>query len=468
MKFLAFVSTLLSLFVGSLFAEEGGKKVEEKSPYGEISGQIRMYHVFEPAYIDSNPTKYDIDASAIGAKLKYTTPTWMNIGLSTAAYHVRELHNNNLNSDTIVGAGRFLTDDLSPKIISTENQIFYKSKTNKLTIGQQIYDSPMTKEIVTFVPNIFMGTSFTNTYAEKSSVTISHLNGMAPGSRFPVEFGLIGEGTNTAGATQNALEANTVTNRGEFTSVEVVALGSGAVNTKGIVVLGVDHQFNKTNSIRVWNYYADDIMNMLYVEIEHKWKVDSLGLKFNAQYLREDQTGDKLASITFATGLPNVSNFDKLSANLYGAKLSFNYKDLKGFIGYNHTSDSKIFNPWGGDPAYTSSFFSRNAYRKNVDAYKLTLNYTLNDKNNIIFHYADYGTSDTLGSLLTVEVKDAPVDLTLKEATEKAIETAILLSYKPTDQWHIFTGFIYKTSEYAVNNEVVKIFDADLVVTYKF
>jgi len=92
----------------------------------------------------------------------------------------------------------------------------------------------------------------------------------------------------------------------------------------------------------------------------------------------------------------------------------------------------------------------------------------LNDKNNIIFHYADYGTSDTLGSLLTVEVKDAPVDLTLKEATEKAIETAILLSYKPTDQWHIFTGFIYKTSEYAVNNEVVKIFDADLVVTYKF
>ena len=320
----------------------------------------------------------------------------------------------------------------------------------------------MTKEIVTFLPNIFMGTSYTHTYAEKSKFTISHLNGMAFGSRAPVEFGLIGEGTNTAGATQNALDSNTNgADRGTFKSVEAIALGKDVNNTKGIAVIGLDHQFNKTNSMRFWNYYADDIMNMLYVEVEHKWKVGDTGLKFNAQYLREDQVGDKLGATNSATG--SFTNFDAQSSYLYGLKLSFKQGKLKGFLGYNHTGDARIFNPWGGDPAYTSSFFSRNAYRADVDAYKLTLNYSMTEKASIIAHYADYGTSNTLGNLLTVQTDQAFV-----KGTERAIETAILLSYKPTKAWHIFTGFIYKNSEYLENGEPTHIFDADLVITYKF
>lgn len=439
------------------------KNSTTSSPYGELSGQVRMYHIFPPAYIKNAPKEYAIDASAIGAHLKYKTPTFYNFGLSTALYHARELHNNSLNSDTtIVGAGRFFSDDLSPQTIATENQLFYQSKKHKLTLGQQIYDSPMTKEIVTFLPNVFMGISYTHTYTKKSQFTFSHLNAMAFGSRAPVDFGLIGEGTNTAGATQNALDSNTnKADRGSFKSVEAIALGKDVPNTKGLVVFGLDHQFNQTNSMRLWNYYADNIMNMLYVEVEHKWKVGTMGLKFNVQYLREDQIGDKLGATNSATG--SFTNFDAQSSYLYGVKLSFQKEKLKGVLGYNHSGDARIFNPWGGDPAYTSSFFSRNAYRADVDAYKLTLNYSMTEKASLITHYADYGTSNTLGNLLTVQTDQAFV-----AGTQRAIETALLLSYKPTKAWHIFTGFIYKTSEYLENGEPSYILDADLVITYTF
>ncbi len=466
MRLLTLLTSFSLLLSPAVIAQDTQPTKSEKSAYGELSGQVRIYNIFDPAYIDTANKRYNIDASALGGHLKYTTPTLYNIGLHTALYHVRELQNNELNpNETIVGAGRFLSDDLSPKSISTENQIFYKNKRVKLTVGQQIFDSPMTKQIVTYLPSVFLGTSLTTKYGTKSSFTLSHLNAMAPGSRSPVEFGLIGEGTNTAGATQNFLDnspnPNASTTRGKFDSIESIALGKSVPNTKGLAVLGIDHQINKKNSFRFWNYYADDIMNMLYVETEHKFRKATVGWKLNLQYLRQDQIGDKIGSLYKATGI--TTNFDAQSSYLYGAKLSFNKAAWKGFIAYNHSGDARLFNPWGGDPAFTSSFFSRNSYRADVDAYKLSLNYAVTKTSALVMYHSDYGTSSTPGAFLTI-----PGNTTFTEGSQRAIESGLLLSYRPTKAWHLFTGFIYKTSEYKYNNDKIEIFDVDMVLTYTF
>ena len=142
------------------------------------------------------------------------------------------------------------------------------------------------------------------------------------------------------------------------------------------------------------------------------------------------------------------------------------YEKAFFYLGYNHSGNSKILNPWSGDPAYTSSFFSKNAYRANVDAYKLGFNYDIRDNLKLITSHAHYSRSTTLGKFPSAE--PSPKVLPLKSPENDAFESAFLLSYKPTKGLHILGGFIYKTSEHDYLNEQVKILDLDLLVTYKF
>ena len=139
------------------------------------------------------------------------------------------------------------------------------------------------------------------------------------------------------------------------------------------------------------------------------------------------------------------------------------YQKALVYLGLNHSGDARILNPWSGDPAYTSSFFSKNAYRANVDAYKLGFNYDMLDNLKLITSYANYGRSTTPGFFAPSNPKE-PMALPKGDA----MEGALLLSYKPIKDLHILGGFIYKTSEYFVSGEQVKILDVDLLVTYSF
>jgi hypothetical protein len=154
---------------------------------------------------------------------------------------------------------------------------------------------------------------------------------------------------------------------------------------------------------------------------------------------------------------------DSSSATLFGLKLSVNYEKISAYIAYNHSGDSKLLNPFGGDPAYTSSFFSRNAYRANVDAYKLGAVYKVKDNFKIIASYANYGKSSTIGTFASSKPVEAP-----SSPRTAAKESALLFSYNPIKSINILTGAIYKNSEYYYNNEQVNLLDLDMLITYKF
>ncbi|WP_229855094.1 major outer membrane protein [Candidatus Sulfurimonas marisnigri] len=351
-----FILTIMPFMLStSLYAQNNS---EEKAKWGDVSGLIRFYYVFSPSYIKSGRSKdYSIDGSAIGGHIRYTSPTLSNIGASAALYYAQDTGLNNFdNPDTIGAAGRFFTKDYSAKAVLGEVNLFYKDKLHQIIAGRQKIDSPLTNSIYTYMPNMFEALYYSNSNISNNQFIVLQIDKMAYGTRAPVEFGLIGETTKTAGSTQSAIDI-----RGDFLQVEQQILADSTASTNGISGLALINSSLPNTTLRLWDFYVHDIINMLYVDAIYKNKYNDEPYYFSAQYLNVRSVGKNLASAWL----------DANNANLYGVKASFNYKNISTYVAYNHSGNAKILNPLGGDPAYTSSFFSRNAYRANVDAFKL-------------------------------------------------------------------------------------------------
>jgi len=415
--------------------------------YGTLSGQVRAYHIFGGAYIKAGKD-YDVSGSTIGGHIRYTTPKFNNFGVSSSFYYATSTGlTEKDNPNTIIGAGRFLEDDLKPRGLIPEINIFYDDGEHKIVAGRQKFSSPMTKEVVTYLPTMFEALTYTNKTFSDTTLVFSQIDKMAFGSRAPVEFGLIGEATRTAGASQNGLAL-----RGRFRPIETLTVNDKSVNTKGLTVFAIKNRSLPNTTLEFWDYYGHDILNMTYIEASYKIPVKEATYIASIQYLHQNSVGKDLANAFMDDG----------SSNLYGVKLSAKYGKSLAFIAYNHTGSSKIFNPWGGDPAYTSTFFSRNEYRADVDAFKVGYNYKIKKDLTLITDFANYGKSNTMGSFV------AAGDKVPAKAIYNAIETTALLVYKPIKNLTILSGVIYKNSEYAFNGKKIRLLDVDLVITYNF
>lgn len=418
--------------------------------FGKFDGLVRLYHVFAPAFVKSGRSEdYAIDGSTIGGHLRYHTPKYSGFGATTAVYYsTGSGFNNKHDLNTIIAAGRFFTPDYESRAVLGELNVHYKDENHYAIAGHFKLDTPLTNAITTYMPNMYEAVLYKNSSLASTSITLAQIDKMAYGTRAPVEFGLIGETTRTGGTTQNGINT-----RGDFKDIEEQTLADENAKTDGITVLGLENTSLPKTTIRAWNFYAHDIINMFYLDATYKEKETSMPYTLSAQYLRIDSVGKDLAS----------KWLDSDSAYLFGVKATLKYKKSLFYLAYNHSGSSKILNPWSGDPAYTSSFFSKNAYRANVDAYKIGFNYDILKNLKLITSHADYGKSTTPGTFAPskpVEAASMPKGY--------AFESVLLLSYKPVKELTVLGGFIYKTSEYHYAGEQVKLLDADLVITYKF
>lgn len=439
MKYIFIVLLLLTL-VPTINAQE----------FGKFDGLVRFYNIFSPSYVKSGRAEeYAIDGSTIGGHLRYNSPKYFGIGATTALYYSTGTGlNNKDDKNTIVAAARFFTSDYSSKAVLGELNIHYKYDNHYAVLGRLKIDSPLTNSISTYMPSMFESFLYKNSSLPLTTITIAQVDKMAYATRTPVEFGLIGETTRTAGATQAAMD-----NRGKFRDIEKQVLDDSDAKTDGVTILGVESSFFKNTTIRAWDIYAHDIINMFYLDAEYKNEINSLNYSLSAQYLSVESVGRNLAS----------DWMDSKSAYLTGIKGSVKYKKSFFYIAYNHSGNSKLLNPFGGNPAYTSSIFSSNAYRANVDAFKTGFHYDISEKIKFMGSYADYGQSTTLGTFSPSKPVEA-----VSLARGDAIEYDILLSYNPIKQLNILGAIIYKTSEYFYADKQVQLLDLDLVITYKF
>ena len=435
---------LFLFFFSSIYAEEFSSKYN----LGTFDGVIRGYHVFSPSYVKRGRTEdYAVNGSTIGGHLRYHTPGYNGISLTTALYASMGTGlNDKKDPNTIMATGRFFTKDYSPKAVLGELNLHYQNDIHRLVIGHFKIDSPLTNSIYTYMPNMFEAFLYENKSIESTILKAGKIEKMAYATRTPVEFGMIGEATNTAGATQSGINT-----RGKFRNIGSQTLADNTKNTNGIYVVAIENNYFENTVLRVWDFYADDIINMFYLDANYKHSSNLYSL--SAQYLRIDSIGDNLAS----------SLLDTSSAYLLGLKAAIDDHKSHFYLAYNHSGNAKVLNSWGGDPAYTSSVFSRNAYRANVDAYKIGFDYKATDDFTIKNSYAYYGKSTTEGTF----VPSQPAEVISMPDTN-AMEYDMIFLYNITKKLHFLGLLSYKTSEYYYSNKKVEFVDVDMVLTYSF
>ncbi len=373
---------------------------------GKVSAELKSMVI-----LDAEDNGYDpSEGWSYLVKLKYETPSWNNAKMGIGFYNAGDFLNQTdfdkaNDPDKRLARGMFVTDDGSEKSLMGEFYLKYDGGNFGAHGGRQLYDTPLTNITYSTMPNFHTVFGINTTAIDGLKLSLDQVTQMSFGARAMTDWGLIGEGTRTAGV---SILPSSI-GQAEFHDISKIALGNDLEETNGITVLGGTYTGVKGLTISAWDYYADDISNTFYLDGSYGMPVGGLKLKLFAQYLSQSEQGSLIEDY-------NLSGFtDGIDYNLFGLKAALKGKQWMAFAAYNKSSgDTGMFNSWGGDPAYTSSIFSRNAYRENVSAYKVGVKYNIIKNFFVMLSHADYGQSDTIG-FRTAALTDAKeTDLVLR------------------------------------------------------
>lgn len=415
----SFLSIAVCLTSLSLQAEE----VEESLSLfeGVLSGKLKAMQVLK----DKSNAYAPEEGSGYLATLKYVTPPLLDgLKLGAALYVNGDTGLTDWDSGKKVALGMFVSEEGVTKALLGEAYLEYNSDIFNAKIGRQILHTPLTKIQSSHIPNLYEAAVLSTNAVDDFSFTLAHINRMSYGSRAAADWGLIGEKTKSAGVARPMQTQNPM----GIEQAEFINMGDAAVreNTQGMTALNASYQGVENLTLSVWDYYAYDITNMIYADLVYKWPIQKgMDLTLGSQYLHQTNIGDDLAG--------------ELNYSMWGVKAKLGDKKYSLYLAYNKSNDHEnggaFINPWGADPAYTSSIFSRNAYRQDVNAYKIGGDVMITKELKLMASYADYGRSKTIG-------------WTTAAASDDADEMDLVLTYRPTKAWMFRILHAIRTSEY--------------------
>ena len=386
---LSIISALLTCSV-----VQASKVMVDNQKVGDLTLKFKAMSVIddkENSFAPSNGSGYLV-------KLKYETTDILvdnlSVGVGMYANGDAGLTTWDEKADGNKGAYGMVVDvDGSTKALMGELYINYKSKYINAKLGRQKINSPLSVIKTSLMPNFHEAYMFDTNVVEGLKITVGHIDKISFGSRAMADWGVIGEKTGTAGVGLGSSgvlfeQAGGNLEQAKFYNIGVAA---GFSKTDGRSIFGLTYNGIKNLQADLWVYHSYDIATDYYGELKYKLQVSqSTKLKLNAQYLAQKDTGDSLAG-------------DK-DFSLIGAKVAIGSKKFGAYAAVNQSSDKdndvtnksgQYFNAWGADPAYTSSIFSRNAYREDVSAYKIGAHYKIIKGLKLMMSYASYTQSKT-------------------------------------------------------------------------
>ena len=400
---------------------------------GTLTVQVKAMHVVD----DRNNGFAPSNGSGYLLTLKYETPNILTEGLKigVATYINGDMGETTWDQNNAAGGynkaayGMVSNLDGESKGLLSELYLSYTHQYFDAKLGRQTLETPLTQIQASLPPNFYEAYMLGTEAVEGLRLTAGHITKMSFGSRAMADAGIIGEGTGTAGVGFGATtfeQLNGPIQQAKFYNIGVAA---NQKETDGRSVLGATYTGVKNLKVDLWMYRSDDIANDYYAELNYGMPVaEGIKLDMSAQYLAQKDTGDALAG--------------ERDFNMMGAKVALGNKKMGAFAAYNQSGDAEgskgqYFNAWGADPAYTSSLFSRNAYRTDVSAYKVGAHYVITKGLKFMMNYANYGKSKTA----------LPSDAT-KFALDDATELDTILVYKPSKEWMFKIFNAYRTSEF--------------------
>ncbi len=432
---------------GSVIAAEAINKPEAdltapvftKAPYkyvkkpitvddGSFHGYIRAHHIF-----DGDDNGFDkVTGSTLGYGLGYGMEVIPGLKIGAEIYGAMD---SGLTDDdeTAIAYGQFMNTVKSPDKLNYGYawgaHIRYEGEGYKVQLARSEYDSPLTNIVqITHVPNMYEYARLDGEVLG-GKASIGFINKMAYGSRSAADFSLIGEFTMTAGMANPPFTGKPHSlDRGTFYSIEDT-LAVGKTDSNGIIQIGYEKKKGMWD-YSIWNQYIDDVANNIYAQGSYKWP-QGKGKVF------------KLSGHVWNQNIDN-SNYDaNYGGTLLGAEALVKWGKFVGKLAYETKDDGGLLNAWGANPGYTSSIFSRNQYRSNVDAYKATLVWMPMKGLKFMASYADYGQSD-MGSKVLAPGGNTTTFFPSDDATERDL----VVVYKPRPDLSFKLFNADRTSEY--------------------
>jgi len=335
---------------------------------GKISGQFREFSISR-AYNDTRlaaNNDYTRKANAMGGYLKYETGAWNGLSLGAAVY-------------ATVGFGLGDRTDLKqvdPTLLSNNNTndlyigeayLNYKNGNTNFKAGRQKLDTPMAgSDDARMLPNLFEAYVLSNSDIKDTTLIAAHVTSFSQGTFGRVYDASFNAGNALLSATSGYSYWDSRNQTGTFTDMGQYAIGK---HTGGVSVLAATYSGIAGLKLQLWDYYAHDILNLVYAEGNYGLALaNGFSPYVAAQYIKETGVGGKYAgnvNSDFVAGKigVKVANFD-----FYGA-MSHNSKDASATI------NGGTLSPWGGSPAYTQGMVTRHQFMAGTDAWKLSGGY---------------------------------------------------------------------------------------------
>lgn len=390
-------------------------KKKQKNNTGKFVGNIKLLHV-----LDGKDNGYDTTTgSTYYLNGGYVTPEVNGFSAKVTGYIVGDTGLTKTGPNDTIANAQFMgektsekTDILETKANIEEAYIKYKDKNLKAQVGHFTLNTPMTKNTVSTVPNLYEGGIVSSKALVDDTIVVgSHITKMAYGARALSDWSRIGEKTDTGGSVKVYGDENIETLAGDETLPVNIRRGKfvnfGEIanidNTPGMSIVGAINKSIKNTTVQAWEYFIYDVANITYVDGMAKFTLAN-GVKtmVGAQLMHQ-----------------NIKDTDG-SPTLFGLKTAASYKGAQLILAINKSNGNAMLNIWGGDPAYTSMVHSKNAYRPDVTAVKVVGKYKLSN------------LSTTLPKNLSLMIAHGNFGKSSLENVQKdATETDIVLKYKP-------------------------------------
>lgn len=436
--------------IGAVVVKKAAGKYMKKSitaDDGSVHGYIRAHHIFDGE--DNNFDKTTGSTLGIGLGYGLEVVDGWKVGLE--AYGVMDSGLTDTDAGiNQIAYGQFMNTIKNPNELDAGGtwgaHIRYEGENFKATVARSQFKSPMTKIQITHVPNMYE-------YARIDSkilggnASLAFITKMAYGSRSAADFGLIGEKTGTAGMYLSPMTTKPGGTppivRGDYYDISDTVKNN---DSSGIFVAGYEKKVGSWN-FKVWDFFIDDVANNLFADVGYKYKLGK----------------GKVLKLEAHVWNQNISNdFYKKTygGTLYGAQALLKWGPVVGKFAYETKDEGGLLNAWGANPGYTSSIFSRNEYRGDVDAYKATLVYKPFKSLKLVATYADYGQSSMIAP-----TKPGKPGLTPRT---DATETDLIIVYSPMKQLSFKLFNANRTSEYSSSKKPRTQNHTRLIVNYSF
>ncbi len=361
---------------------------------GKASGQIREFSISRSMdYSDSTKDDYTRSANAIGGHLKFETANYKGLTLGTAFYTTNGFANDSDMTDYTKVDPTLLGKDNASYSMLGEAYVAYKYKKTAFKGGRQKLNTPMAgADDARMIPNLFEAYVLSNTDLADTTLLAAHVVGFAQGT-----FGrAYNGGILSATAGYSAVDSRDQV--GEFINMGKYAVGT---STDGVSIVSATYTGVDGLKLQLWDYYAHDILNAIYAEATYKMKMGSVTPFVAAQFIKENDVGDKL--------LKGLGGDGKIDSMYYGVKAGASVENFTAYVAYSSTTENSatdtsyanaIISPWGGMPAYTQGMVTRHVFLAGTKAAKIAASYNFKAMGpdlKTVLYYASYDMADNNG-----------------------------------------------------------------------